>query len=281
MILRPGLISLLWQRRPSKRWTGPYDAVPGIAAAFSMRRLLSAYSGPILRLRRSSDNAESDFGATTSGDLDTASIATWLGGANGYVVTWYDQSGNGLHATQTTAAYQPLYVASGWNGKPVVRFDGGDDRLFMPPSIAIGTSQTIAMVLRSGASGNRQAFNGNGPPQIVVEKPDANTLRCRFYNGQVNVGVVTAAVGSNAWLAIYRYEYPVGASLFLDGVLVSSTQNTSNNTGTNTPIIGSHPSGTAVWLDDMMEIVWSANVAWSDTERQAAENAANSYWSIY
>lgn len=42
---------------------------------------------------------------------------------------WNDLSGNGNHATQTTAAKKPLYKTGILNGKPVVRFDGTDDLL--------------------------------------------------------------------------------------------------------------------------------------------------------
>src|SRR5690606_18773525 len=94
-------------------FVGPYDGVPSIAAAYGMRRLLSDYTGPLIRLRRDSDNTEQDIGYTASGDLDTAALASWLGEANGYITTWYDQSGNANHATQPTAAAQPRYVTSG------------------------------------------------------------------------------------------------------------------------------------------------------------------------
>jgi hypothetical protein len=53
----------------------------------------------------------------------------------GYVNTWYDQSGNGRHATQTATGSQPLIVSSGSlvteNGKPAIRFDGVNDSLIM------------------------------------------------------------------------------------------------------------------------------------------------------
>jgi len=58
-------------------------------------------------------NASQDFYADRLGNLLTApvtgrSLANWLGGATGYVTTWYDQSGAGNHATQSTAANQPI-----------------------------------------------------------------------------------------------------------------------------------------------------------------------------
>ena len=130
MVIGPGAsVALERRRRTAASFTGAYDAIPNIAAAYGMRRMRSAYTGSLLRLRRSSDNAESDFGYDADGHLDTAAISAWLSGS-GYIVTWYDQSGNGYNATQSTAASQPLYVASGQNGRPVGRWDGTNDYLY-------------------------------------------------------------------------------------------------------------------------------------------------------
>jgi hypothetical protein len=44
--------------------------------------------------------------------------------SSGDVSSWGDRSGSGHHATQSTAADQPAYLASGWsNGLPTVDFD--------------------------------------------------------------------------------------------------------------------------------------------------------------
>ena len=53
--------------------------------------------------------------------------------SDAYATTWYDQSGSGNDATQTTAARQPLLILAGVtnteNGKPALSFDGVDDNL--------------------------------------------------------------------------------------------------------------------------------------------------------
>jgi trimeric autotransporter adhesin len=78
-----------------------------IAAAYGLRRLYSLWTGAAIRVQRSSDNAQADIGFTANGDLDTVALLAFVGSGNGFITTWYDQSGNGRHATQTDPARQP------------------------------------------------------------------------------------------------------------------------------------------------------------------------------
>lgn len=86
------------------------------------RRLSSTYTGSLIRIRRSSDNAELDIGYNGSNELDTSAITSFVGANSAYVTTKYDQSGNGRNWVQTTAAKQPRIVNAGTidleNGKP-------------------------------------------------------------------------------------------------------------------------------------------------------------------
>ena len=52
-------------------------------------------------------------------DADDADTIT-LNGSN--VAQWDDKSGNGNHVSNGTAATQPAYLTTGWNGKPTVSF---------------------------------------------------------------------------------------------------------------------------------------------------------------
>lgn len=112
------------------RITVPY--VPpinyAVSYAFGLRTLVEGYTGALIRLRRSSDDAESDFFEADDGIIDTTAIAAWLGGATGYPVAEYDQSGNGRDAAQATATKQSVYVADN-NGHPAILGDGVDDYL--------------------------------------------------------------------------------------------------------------------------------------------------------
>jgi hypothetical protein len=68
--------------------------------AWSVRLVNSTYAGPCVNVRRGSDNAVLDFYADINGKLGTnlsgrgTSVASWLNGSTGYVLKWYDQSGN-------------------------------------------------------------------------------------------------------------------------------------------------------------------------------------------
>ena len=118
-------------------FVGLLDTYPNAAAAYSVRKLRVAYTGNAIKVRRSSDNTESDIGFTALGNLDTTTLTTFCSGTNGFVTTWYDQSGNARNATQTTAANQPQIVSSGsvltltgiGAAKPILRFDGTNDSL--------------------------------------------------------------------------------------------------------------------------------------------------------
>ena len=93
-----------------------------VEIAVGLRKLVGSYSGNAIKLRRSSDNAEQDFGFTSSGELDVAAIQTWLGSSTGYVKTIYDQSGNSRDFTHSTASRQPELLISGVNSMPTLNF---------------------------------------------------------------------------------------------------------------------------------------------------------------
>lgn len=93
-------------------YNGPLlDEYPA-EAAYSFRVLSSSFANAaVVRVRRSSDNAELDF---TAEDITTSVLINWVGAGNdGFVETWYDQSGNGNNATQLTASSQPKIVENG------------------------------------------------------------------------------------------------------------------------------------------------------------------------
>ena len=119
-----------WVITGSQKNKGLLDEFTGSAAAYSLRDLTFLRGGPVVRVRRSSDNTEQDFTATQVTD---GTLTTFCGAGDGFARTWYDQSGNGRHATQTTTANQPQIVSSGSlltdNSKPCLLFNGSSTSL--------------------------------------------------------------------------------------------------------------------------------------------------------
>ena len=97
------------------------DTISGSTLAVGLRKLRTAYIGKALRLRRSTDNAEQDFGFVGEA-LDVNAINSWLNGATGYCVKLYDQSGSG-NDVASTQGEQPTFVATGLNNRPYLHFN--------------------------------------------------------------------------------------------------------------------------------------------------------------
>jgi len=107
------------------------------AAAYSLRKIRSSYSGSCLRIRRSSDSAEQDFGFIGT-DLDTAGIASFVGGGTAFVVRWYDQTVNANNAAQIAdITKQPIYTDT------KLTLDGTNDLLDLTSSIPQTTGYTV------------------------------------------------------------------------------------------------------------------------------------------
>lgn len=108
-------------------FVGILDTYPNASAAYSLRKLRAAYSGSAIRVRRSSDDSEQDIGFDSNNELDQTALTTFVGAGDGFVVTWYDQTG-GINFTQTVAFNQPQIVLNGAviveNSKPALDFNG-------------------------------------------------------------------------------------------------------------------------------------------------------------
>lgn len=130
------------------------DTYPNASAAYSLRDLASASVGSaVVRVRRSSDNTEQDF---TSTEITDGTLTTFTGANDGFVTTWYDQSGNSKHATQSTALYQRILVTNGvlntYNGKPCDDYVAGS-RAYNVPNDAYSAPFTYFMVAKPNANG--------------------------------------------------------------------------------------------------------------------------------
>ena len=105
----------------------------------------------IIRLRRTSDGAESDF---TGADIGSGADLTWVGAQTSFVRYVYDQSGNSKHLGQATASYQGQYTDA--SGNKIAMDDGN------PAPQQIPTGMTYPALGFTGTDGAAVfRFNGN------------------------------------------------------------------------------------------------------------------------
>lgn len=135
----------------------------GALAAYSFRNLGTSDDEGYycLMVRRSSDNALKNIGFS-SGVLDETTLTDFCGTGDGFVVIWYDQSGNNKHAYQTTDSLQPQIVTSGTvitnNGKPALTYkSGGGDNLMIYDRMT--TIRSVFWVINP-YSGTTTGYNG-------------------------------------------------------------------------------------------------------------------------
>ena len=104
------------------------DTYTGSAAAYSLRKLRTAYTGDAVEVYAGT-NGTADIGFNIFGELDTVALAAHCGTQIGTVQTWYDQSGSGNNAINGNTGSQPqIWDGSGvvtQNGKPTISAYGG------------------------------------------------------------------------------------------------------------------------------------------------------------
>jgi hypothetical protein len=80
--------------------------------AFALNQLDPSYTGPLIQVRRSIDNAIANVGIV-SGNLDTSTLLSFAANTNAYVTTWYNQNNSGNNAVQANTSLQPQIVTAG------------------------------------------------------------------------------------------------------------------------------------------------------------------------
>ena len=266
---------------------GLLDDYPGASAAYSLRSLSSTYTGPVVEVRRSSDNATQDFTAD-----EVSTIAGWVGAGNdGFVRTWYDQSGNGNDAVQTNAANQPKIVDSGnivqKNGKASMSFDGSNDYLNVNSAFTTDVNLSAFTVAST---------NSNSSNNFLYDNSNVLTYgggySCRFNSaGSISIwsqDATSALVIAGAVLNTYQYLISQistnsggeNNTLYQDGTQVGNNSGSpkSRSAKLNTYIGASQIFGG--YLNGQIQelIAYPSN---QSTNRTGIESNINTYYNIY
>jgi hypothetical protein len=108
---------------------------------YSLRLINSNYTGKCIKVKRDSDNTTQDIGFV-AGTIDTTSLLNFVGGGNGFLDTFYDQSGNNYNIFGGSAGSSslPKIVSNGslvtYNSKPALNFNGSQFYYYSEKSYA-------------------------------------------------------------------------------------------------------------------------------------------------
>ncbi len=244
------------------------------AAAYSLRAL--GGGDPMVARVRRSDNAEKDI---TASDISGGALVNWVGlGNDGFVTTWYDQSGNDNHATQGTAGSQPKIVDGGaYLGE--LDFDGVDDQLDYPLSIStLNNTSSFVLAAFQDTTDNQFVLTVSGGSNNRWYSPIIWNGSYRFGYGasidSINLGtpdennhLFTATAGSTT------------AEGFIDG-LSKGTQPSTSNALSDQSFIGAHTSSISYPLNGSISeiIIYDSD---QSSNREAIETNINNHYDIY
>jgi trimeric autotransporter adhesin len=256
-------------------------------AAYGLRKLSNAYTGNAIRVRRSSDNTEQDIGFVGP-DLDIASLLSFVGAANGFVTTCYDQSGNGRNITQTTAANQRGVVAAGVlrvsNGRPTMLGSSAAQFLTTPANatwLANVASYTINAVAALADTAGADFLLGlsDGTATTGLEW-FVNTGNQVWVTDTTTFAIYDVAVSAALAAWIITKNGASGSELFANGISQEAQLSPTGTLNGNGPLyVGGRYSGDSAFQGSLSEIMIFGDVLSSD-DCAALANDQASYFGI-
>lgn len=266
------------------------DVFPNANSAFSLRKLRNGYSGPCIRVRRASDNAQRDIYFNNNLTVDTNAIAYFCGASNGFVSVWFDQSGNNKFLQMDTGTNQPqIYNGSSIlleSGKPTLYFDGVDNYMqcLVDGNTGFGTppvySAVVLRVLETGVFGgivtSKVAGADNAPAQFYT-----NTNKYAISDA-ITPGESTTSIGGyDLFTACWETDGPDTKRLFINGVKESDTvftYNAGNVTGNTMGLI--RGVDTTFGKINIQEwVFWNQEL--TDAQNTVRSDEINSYYGMY
>lgn len=236
-MIRGGVIGSSRRRSAGSPLLDTYPA----AVAYSLRKLRTAYSGSAIRVRRASDNSEQNIGFSGN-DLDVSALTTFCSGTDGFIRTWYDQSGNNLDLEQTTAGIQPRIVSGGTvdekNSKPALYFN---NKLLTRAALSFmehsNNSTHFSLSSHETAGGAGTVFSSSNEARFTVFH-DRGTLKTNLYIQN------SGGTGYDTLLSVQRDN----SDLRLQSSILTSSKNMSawdnGATGTTNTYTGTYTNST-------------------------------------
>lgn len=200
-------------------WSGEFvfPLQTGLTNCWSLFLRVQGYTGPCIRVRRSSDNTEQDINFS-GGVVDTNAIASFVGSGTGYVMTWYDQK-NAYNLT-------PYYPSSGVQYYPIVRLTGTtqtDSRGIV--SIKFGNTDYTAMFT---AAGGTRLINSNSGTIYYSHQAAAATMALGGNSNGNSLHTIQQSGGTGTSSVFWDWNSPQ-TYRYLDGTTISTMIGVSPN----------------------------------------------------
>ena len=260
--------------------------------AYGLRKLHCAYTGPAIQVRRSSDNTTLDIGFTANGGLNTVALMNFVSTGDGFITTWYDQSGNAKHLSQSNVINQPQIVSAGMilfqNGLPTVRFSG-NQWLRRAGTVSSGSGSFSILALTSRTNTFSEVFGwGNNAYSgcrigLWIDASGQNSIEM-LLRGKIGNITSASALDMKTW--IYTSGMiSTGLNAFYNGSatptsLVSGIDITPNVVANGEIAMGVVPTTNAhPFIGDVSEMI-AFDSALSTTERQILEYQQSLYYGV-
>jgi len=269
----------IWSKREEvPQFTGILDTYTQAAAAYSVRKLRTAYTGSAIRVRRASDNTEQDIGFTAGGDLDEQALATFCGASDGFVRTWYDQSGNSRDMIRTNTSDQgKIYDSTTGtvtqNGKPAISHAGSFVHYLQCANQSTANYHSNNDIAYSAVVGSSTSSYYTGYYQLTT----AINVYPRWASGTLHRTPTQIALGVSTTGQWHHFSYRDN-----DSVLIR--HNAANIvSGSDTAAIPTYTGSTAsitAGFGSLMQEVIIFNTAMASSQT-GVETNVNDYYSIY
>jgi hypothetical protein len=233
--------------------------------------------------------ATGSFNNFTFGDADNPSEFTIsnirFSTADGFVSTWYDQSGNANDATQATTTAQPKIVDAGSLVTGGLKFDGVDDGLAVSGQVLTSSSLYAASVMQH-ATGTSTSLGQTifGQYQISTsgrfQLSASNSPQYSFFANATNsiVGLGAGAIGTSQTLISVNGDGS-NAEIWRDGISKATDTYSGFTPATVDFTIGIDSDGAREFNGKIAEIIIYPSD--QSANRVGIETNINAAYSIY